>query len=107
MAVVNRTDVRSNGLDNDVVNDLAAGIINSPNGFSGIEGDEQWAAEVRRLADLRNATILAHNYQLPAIQDVADHVGDSLALSRVAAEAPGRTNTPVRSSSPMSTPPQR
>ena len=47
-----------------------------------------WAAEVRRLADQRNAVILAHNYQLPEIQDVADHVGDSLALSRVAAEHP-------------------
>ena len=43
------------------------------------------------LADLRNATLLAHNYQLPAIQDVADHVGDSLALSRIAAEAPEDT----------------
>src|SRR5690349_579268 len=91
MAVVNRTDVRSNGLDHHVANDLAAGITNSPNGFGGIDGDEQWAAEIRRLADLRNATILAHNYQLPAIQDVADHVGDSLALSRVAAEAPEDT----------------
>ena len=54
-------------------------------------GDEEWAAEVRRLAALRGATILAHNYQLPAIQDVADHVGDSLALSRIAAEAPEDT----------------
>ena len=54
-------------------------------------GDEQWAAEIRRLAELRGATILAHNYQLPAIQDVADHVGDSLALSRIAAEAPEDT----------------
>jgi quinolinate synthase len=49
-----------------------------------------WADEVRRLAVSRDAVILAHNYQLPAIQDVADHVGDSLALSRVAASAPNR-----------------
>jgi quinolinate synthase len=55
----------------------------------GLSGDE-WAAEVRRLADERDAVILAHNYQLPAIQDVADHVGDSLALSRLAASSPAR-----------------
>ena len=65
----------------------AAQITNGPGGYGGVIADEEWAAEVRRLADLRNATLLAHNYQLPAIQDVADHVGDSLALSRIAAEA--------------------
>jgi quinolinate synthase len=44
-----------------------------------------WADEVRRLAVERDAVILAHNYQVPEIQDIAHHVGDSLALSRIAA----------------------
>ena len=44
-----------------------------------------WRDEVRELARQRDAVILAHNYQVPEIQDIADHVGDSLALSRVAA----------------------
>ena len=46
-----------------------------------------WVDQVRRLARQRDAVILAHNYQLPEIQDVADHVGDSLGLSRIAADA--------------------
>ena len=50
-----------------------------------------WRAEVRALAAARDAVILAHNYQAPAIQDVADHVGDSLALSRLAAASRAAT----------------
>ncbi|ATD71363.1 quinolinate synthase NadA [Gordonia amicalis] len=69
----------------------AAGLLDAewfdaPGGYAGVEPTQEWADEVRRLARARNATLLAHNYQLPAIQDVADHVGDSLALSRIAAE---------------------
>jgi quinolinate synthase len=41
--------------------------------------------EVRVLAERRNAVVLAHNYQLPEIQDVAHYLGDSLGLSRQAA----------------------
>src|SRR6201996_1062003 len=42
--------------------------------------------EVRELAAARGAVILAHNYQLPEIQDIADYVGDSLGLSQQAAK---------------------
>jgi quinolinate synthase len=47
--------------------------------------------EVRELAAARGAVILAHNYQLPEIQDIADYVGDSLGLSQQAAASDADT----------------
>lgn len=59
--------------------------------YSGVEPDAAWRDEVRRLAKERDAVLLAHNYQLPEIQDIADHTGDSLALSRIAAASDAST----------------
>jgi len=50
-----------------------------------------WAERIRTLAAEKDVVILAHNYQVPEIQDVAHHVGDSLALSRIAATVPQST----------------
>jgi quinolinate synthase len=60
-------------------------------GTQPVGGLGSWADEVRQLARIRDAVILAHNYQASEIQDVADHVGDSLALSRIAAATDATT----------------
>jgi len=52
---------------------------------------EEMTREVRELAAERDAVILAHNYQVPEIQAVADYTGDSLGLSRVAADSDAST----------------
>lgn len=46
---------------------------------------EALVEKIKKLKQKRNAIILAHNYQLPEIQDIADYLGDSLELSREAA----------------------
>ncbi len=46
---------------------------------------EQLAGEARRLVERRRAVVLAHNYTLPEVQDVADVVGDSLEMALAAA----------------------
>src|SRR5436190_18632095 len=65
--------------------DPADGSAGQP--YTGVTPDAAWREEVRRLAHQRDAVLLAHNYQLPEIQDIADFTGDSLALSRIAAES--------------------
>ncbi len=59
--------------------------------YGGVVADEAWAEEVRSLARQRDAVLLAHNYQVPEIQDIADFTGDSLALSRIAASSEAST----------------
>ncbi|MBA3339294.1 MAG: quinolinate synthase NadA [Geodermatophilaceae bacterium] len=60
--------------------------LNSGNRTLDSRSYDSWAAEVRSLAEQRQAVILAHNYQVPEIQDVAHYTGDSLYLSRIAAQ---------------------
>jgi quinolinate synthase len=69
--------------------DLTLGEIDAlpKPGALGLDEIIQLQGEVRALARQHDAVILAHNYQLPEIQDVADYVGDSLGLSRQAAAA--------------------
>ncbi len=52
--------------------------------------DEALKSEIRNLLQQRNAVLLAHNYQRDEIQEIADHTGDSLGLSQVAARSSAR-----------------
>jgi quinolinate synthase len=65
----------------------AAGSVATVDRLSGRDFRDQ----VRELAEKRDAVVLAHNYQRPEIQDAAHFVGDSLQLSRIAAETPEST----------------
>lgn len=52
---------------------------------------QELAAEIRQLAHKRGAVLLAHYYQQPEIQDLADFVGDSLELARFAQRQKAKT----------------
>jgi quinolinate synthase len=67
-------------------------VANPESGSDLSPGDvRELEAEIRALAKEKDAVILAHNYQLPEVQAVADHVGDSLQLAIVGKQVPQST----------------
>jgi hypothetical protein len=76
----------------DVAEPMAAGVDRFPTRAQRVpERLDTLSREILELKKKLNAVILAHNYQVPEIQDVADYVGDSLGLAQQAA----RTNADV------------
>ena len=65
---------------------LREGTENEARKTKSIRPNDPLSKEILRLKTELNAVLLAHNYQIPEIQDLADYVGDSLGLARQAAE---------------------
>jgi hypothetical protein len=72
-----------------VLDSPATHAIDTDDEIRGMD-DAALLAGIDRLRHERNALIVAHNYQIPPIQDLADFVGDSLELSRHAAASESR-----------------
>ena len=68
-------------MSNHLNNDITTMETSTP----GMTAD-QLRSEILRLKQEKNAVIMAHYYQIPEIQEIADHIGDSLALARIAAD---------------------
>ena len=65
-----------------------------------VDNSSKLKTEIERLKREKNAVILAHYYTLPEVQEVADFLGDSLALS-IEAQKIGRASCRERVSSPV------